>query len=138
MNHKQMKSRCPSSKFIKKGYIEGYKFVYDGFSSSRGGGTANIVKAKGSIVWGGIFDINPDNLAVLDCYEGYPKSYDRKEMSVNDDKGGIFRAIVYFRVGKSLTPPNETYREIVIQGAKDCGLPEEYTKSNLYRKIIKI
>lgn len=27
--------------------------------------------------------------------------------------------------------PTESYRNIVIHGAKDCGLPEEYIKSTL-------
>ncbi|MFA4842985.1 MAG: gamma-glutamylcyclotransferase family protein [Candidatus Omnitrophota bacterium] len=131
LNYEQMKKRCPSATFIKKTYIEGYKFVYDGHSSSRGGSVANIIESKGSVVCGGLFEINEDNLAALDCYEGYPKSYDRKEFPVKDDKGQIDTAIIYFRVEKTLALPSEAYRNIVIQGAKNCGLSEDYIKNNL-------
>lgn len=78
MNHMQMRQRCPSSKYIKRVCLKDYKFVYDGYSSKRGGAVANVVKLRDNVVWGGLFEINKDNLAALDCYEGYPDSYDRK------------------------------------------------------------
>lgn len=52
MNHKQMKERCPNSKFIKRVYLENYKFVYDGYSYTRRGPVANIVESQEEIVWG--------------------------------------------------------------------------------------
>lgn len=37
------------------------------------------------MVYGGLFEINEDNLAALDCYEGYHKRiYDKKEVEVYD------------------------------------------------------
>ena len=44
MNHKQMKSRCPDSHFLKRAYLEGYKFAYDGYSKTRNGAVANIIE----------------------------------------------------------------------------------------------
>ena len=131
MNHEQMKQRCPSSKFIKRASKKGYKFVYDGYSTKWKAAVANIVKSKGNIVWGGLFKINKDNLAALDCYEGYPKTYNRKIMRVKDTKGNVSEAIAYLRIGENLGRPRQDYRKIIIQGAKDCGLPAKY------RKIIK-
>lgn len=107
-------------------------FVYDGYSTKWNAAVANIVKSKGNIVWGGLFKINKDNLAALDCYEGYSnKSYDRKTIVVKDDKGKGCKAIVYFRIGENLGRPHQDYQNIIIKGAKDCGLPKDY------RKIIK-
>jgi len=57
MNHKQMKLRCPGSKFKKKVYLAGYKFVYDGYSNTWNGPVGNIIKSKNSKVWGGLFKI---------------------------------------------------------------------------------
>lgn len=132
MNHKQMKQRCPSSKFIKRIYKKGYKFVYDGYSKIREGAVANIVKSKGNVVWGGLFKINKDNLGALDCCEGYfSKIYDRKTIIVKDDKGKGYKAIVYFRTGKDVGAPHRKYRKIIIKGAKDCGLPKDYIKDSL-------
>lgn len=132
MSFKQMKQRCPSSRFIKKVYKKGYKFVYDGYSTTWKGAVANIVKLKGSVVRGGLFKINKDNLRALDCCEGYfSKIYKRKLSMVKDDKGKSFKAIVYFRTGKDIGIPNGKYRKIVIRGAKNCGLHRDYRKNNL-------
>lgn len=133
MNHAQMKQRCPGSVFIKRAFLSGHKFVYDGYSSTRNGAVANIIETvdEENIVWGGLFEINEDNLSALDCYEGYPKSYDRKNIEVKDDDGKRYDAIVYFRTGKAEGKPSQEYRNIVIQGAKDCMLPIEYIKNNL-------
>jgi len=127
MNHKQMTERCPSSKFIEKVKLVGYKFVYDGFSNIWEGSVANIVESKDYFVWGSLFEINNDNLASLDCYEGYPNSYNRKEVEViNDNKNIIKNVIIYYRVEKKEGKPSELYRDVVIKGAHDCGLDKEY------------
>lgn len=130
MNHKQMRKRCPHSRFIKRVYLGGYKFVYDG-SPERENAVANIVEAEGSIVWGGLFDIDEGDLKNINKYEGYPYCYTRKTVSVKDSEGNTYNAIVFFRSGRMEAEPHPEYRKIVIQGAYDCNLPEEYIKSTL-------
>lgn len=127
MNHKQMAERCPNSKFIKKVFLEGYRFVYDGVSSFRKGAVANIIESKDEIVWGALFEINSNDLAALDCCEGYPKAYNRKEINVAGAGHETYKAITYFRTGKQEGAPSAEYREIIKQGAKDCRLPEGYS-----------
>ena len=126
-----MSKRCPCSKYTKRGYLQDYKFVYDGYSSMRGGAVANVMKSNGGVVWGGIFKINEDGLLALDRYEGYPNSYDRKEVNIIDDSKTISKAIVYYRINKEIGQPSEEYRQVVIKGANDCNLPEDYIKSYL-------
>ena len=131
MNRKQMGKRCPGSKFLKKVYLGNYKFVYDGFSKNRDGAVANIIESKGDIIWGGLFEISDSNLTALDYYEGYPKAYNRKTVEVKDTTGNVFNAYVYYRIGKNIGIPNEEYRKLIIQGAQDCNLPEDYIKNVL-------
>ncbi len=64
MNHKQMKKRYPNSKFIKRAFLEGYEFVYDGYSAILKGAVANIIKSPSDKVWGGLFEINEDDLKI--------------------------------------------------------------------------
>ena len=90
------------------------------------GAVANIVKITDCKVCGGLFEINEDNLSALDCYEGYPKSYNRDKLEIKDDNDKLYIAFVYFRAGKNLGEPHEDYRKIIILGARDCGLPKEY------------
>lgn len=133
MNHEQMlENRCPGSKFISRARLSGYRLVYDGYSGKRKGPVANILEARETdIVWGGLFYITEKNLEELNHYEDFPKSYNRDIFNVTDDDGNIFEAHIYFRKGKKEGKPSEEYRDIIRQGASDCGLPETYISSNI-------
>ncbi len=125
MNFLQMRERCPGSSFIGKATLDSFKFVYDG-TSKKGGAVANIVKEGDEFVLGGLYKINDSHLKSLDDYEGYPTSYDKKEFLVQTEDNKTFSAIMYLRTGKQVGEPRSQYRQIVLQGAKDCGLSEEY------------
>ena len=131
LNHKQMNCRCPDNKFVKRVCLDNYKFVYDGHSSNRGGAVANILKSADNIVWGGLYEISKSDLVNLDRCEGYPDSYDRKELKVKDDHSNIYKAITYLRIGERIGIPSDKYKKIIIDGAKDCNLPDNYVKKNL-------
>ena len=133
MNHQQMKQRCPNSRFIRKARLDGFRFVYDGNSRTRGGAVANIQesRAPGSVVWGGLFEIDEDDLAALDRYEGHPRSYQRRTVTVRDEQGTDSEAIIYYRTGEDLGKPSGQYRTIVIEGAENCQLPWSYVASVL-------
>lgn len=134
MNFEQMNERCPGGHvFLKRAFLRGYRFVYDGYSNYRKGAVANIVETReeNDIVWGALFEINSECLSKLDSYEGYPYFYDRKEVIVQDDEGNQYRTIVYLRTGKDESNPSESYKNIIIRGAKDCGIPDEYIEKFL-------
>lgn len=131
MNHKQMKERCPSAKFITKAKLNGYKFVYDGYSSSRKCAVANIVKLDKNIVEGGLFKINECCLQSLDRYEGYPDFYDRQTVEVEGDDGNFYNAIVYLREPQQLGKPSKAYENVILEGATDCGLSQDYIQNVL-------
>ncbi len=132
LNHEQMNCTCPDNRFIKRACLYDYKFVYDGHSKNwEGGAVANISKSADNIVWGGLYEISKSDLANLNRREGYPKSYDRKELEVKDDQGNIYKAITYFRIGEKVGIPSNKYGKTVVNGAKDCDLPDDYVKNNL-------
>ena len=130
MNFYQISERCPKHKFVCKALLKNFKFVYDG-TSKRGGAVANIVEAKNGRVWGGLFEIDGKCLTALDKYEGFPSSYDRQNIKVNDDKGVWYDAIAYFRKGKQPGEPSSDYRKLVREGASNCELPESYIENYL-------
>ena len=133
LNHREMNFTCPDNKFIKRVCLDDYEFVYDGHSNKWEGAAANILKTSDNIVWGGLYEISESDLASLNRREGFPKSYDRKELEVKDDQGNNYLAITYFRVGKEIGIPSNRYRKIVVSGAKDCDLPNSYVKKNLIK-----
>lgn len=139
MNHKQMNDRCPGSKFLRSAYLNGYRLVCDGYSRSRKGPVCNIVYSEGDIVWGGLFEISKENEANLDINEGYPKTYNKSSINVEDSLGNKYKVIVYLRDAKEVGSPSEEYYEIVKEGAIDCALPklyiERYIQPLIYRNI---
>lgn len=126
MNLGQMKNRCPSARFLHCTMLRGYKFVYDGCSSRRGGAVANVVKSENGIVYGALFEVDETCIKKLDRHEGYPTCYQREVVEVLDDKNNAFKAIIYLRETQQEGQPSDEYRNLVLQGAIDCGLPEDY------------
>ena len=131
MNQAQMKRWCPASRFLKAVILEGYRFVYDGLSVSWDGATGNIVQSTTESVWGALYEITERDRLTLDAFEGYPRNYDHKDVDVRDREGKIDRAMTYFRTGRPLSKPHPDYERIVIDGAKECGLPDDYIEKFL-------
>ena len=111
---------------MRRVFLRGYKFVYDGHSTSCNGAVANIVPSKGDVVWGGLFQIAEDCLRLLDEYEGYPYFYDRKQLNVQGDENEVSKAVAYFRTGRIIAKPSDEYRAVILQGAMDCRLSKDY------------
>ncbi len=136
MNQAQMKRWCPASRFLKAVLLGGFRFVYDGFSVNWDGAIGNIVKSETERVWGALYEITERDRLTLDAFEGYPRSYDHKEVEVKDREGNVYRAMTYIRTGRALGKPHPDYERIVIDGAKECGLPEEYIDKAL--RVIRL
>lgn len=126
MSHKQMNERCPGNTFLYKADLRDYKLIFDGHSKSWGGAGANVVEFSGAVVSGGLFEISEANRAALDCYEGFPKSYNRKEIDVFIEGDKSIKAIVYYATGRELAPPSRKYMDMILEGAEECGLSKEY------------
>jgi gamma-glutamylcyclotransferase (GGCT)/AIG2-like uncharacterized protein YtfP len=131
MNHKQMQARCPDSRFLKPVYLNKAGFRYDGYSTSWGGAVANIFASDKNKVWGGLFEVSDKDLASLDRYEGFPNHYGKMIVKVFDTEGNAYDAWVYFRIGEIKGEPSSKYRNVVLEGAKNCNLPEDYIKINI-------
>lgn len=131
MHHEEFATICPGSPFVGKGFVSGYKFVYDGHSSTRRGPVANIVKSKEEVVWGVLYNIDEKCLEALNKKEGHPKSYGRKPFPVTHEDGSPYTAEVYYREGRKIGEPPDDYRQIVVQGAKYRRLPKEYIEKYL-------
>lgn len=126
MNHQKMAGRCPGATFLGRARLDGYRLFFDGKSLVRPGAVANIEPQAGSVVWGGLYEITPADLEQLDAFERYPTAYQRKEFDAVDDGGVVHQAIAYFRTGEVPGEPGESYLNELLEGAADCGLPEDY------------
>ena len=117
MSLDQMAYRCPKSKVVGNGKLYGWKLVFNVH--------ADIVKAdKDSFVPVVVWDIDDDDWAMLDIYEGYPEYYIRTGVTVNFDNGHVDIAIVYIMANKhkGICPPSQSYFDCIEQGYIDNGI----------------
>jgi len=131
MNQAQMQRWCPASRFLKAVFLERFRFVYDGFSVTWDGAVGNIVRSDTEGVWGALYEITERDRLTLDAFEEYPRSYEHTEVEVKDKDGNAYRAMTYLRTGRALGKPHPDYEKIVIDGAKECGLPDDYVEKSL-------
>jgi gamma-glutamylcyclotransferase (GGCT)/AIG2-like uncharacterized protein YtfP len=136
MHQDQMKRWCPASRFLKAAVLDGYRFVYDGFSVTWDGAVGNIVKSDNEHVWGALYEITERDRLTMDAFEGYPRNYEHRDVDVKDREGTSYRAMTYYRTGRPLSKPHPDYERIVIDGAKQCGLPDEYIDKAL--RVVRI
>lgn len=113
--------------------LEGYDFVWNYFSPSRGGGTVNLEPKPSSHVYGLLLEIEDSLLKGFDSKEGHPKYYVRKDQRVRvkrlEDGKTVF-AWLYVanpnKGGKRDVWPTAEYKQKILQAASFWGLPENY------------
>ena len=130
--------RCPDSTFLKIGCRKGWKLVFDGYSADRKGAVVNALPSENDILWGALYEISGEDLKLLDTFEDYPNSYQREKVAIQcSDNIKVF-AHFYFRKSQKAGNPSKEYLDIVLQGAKECGLPEEYIEKYIAHVQVSI
>ena len=139
MDWAQMRSRCPSAEFNGTACLFDYRLAFTRFSTNRGCGVADAVSATGNEVWGVIYKINDHDLESLDRSEGYTvgganNAYERCTTTVFID-GNINKPMqvdIYFANAQEQPPlPNQTYKELIVNGATYWNLPQNYIEKVL-------
>jgi gamma-glutamylcyclotransferase len=124
-----LRTRCPRARQVGIASIVGYRIGFPRKSVYRGGGVADLVPAPGSLVWGALFDLGYDGFDALDEYEGVPDAYNREVQVFRRPDGSTVSAWVYLVVAKGIeTSPSRRYWRIIVDGAKEAGLPDDYVK----------
>jgi len=91
MNLEQMAKRCPTAKLLGPAVLKGWKLIFRG---TDGGAVATIEPKEGGEVPTVLWELEPEDEAALDRYEGFPHLY-RKETVEVFFKGKQVRAMVY-------------------------------------------
>jgi len=125
-----MKSRCPNSKFVRKGYLKDHELTFSKYSNRWSGGVADVVYKKGSQVWGLIYEVTIKDLHLLDGFEGYPTCYNRKKGGIKTlDKKVTINAWIYYIVENTgFEAPSKKYLGIIRTAAHNYNFPIEYRK----------
>ena len=122
LNHQQMKNiRCLGSKYLKTIFLKDYKLLFGHPNKLNIFGYANIVKKKGSKVPGAIWVITKKHEKILDDYEGFPNSYQKRYFYLNGKK------IMFYIMNKCfIKKPPESYVNTIKAGYKDCNIDAKY------------
>jgi gamma-glutamylcyclotransferase len=128
------RGRAPSAQFQSTGFIKGYKLTFDKISNERKSGRRSgkcdmeATAEPAARVYGVLFSIASAEEPALDKKEGVGKGYEKAQISVQTAVG-VQTATAYIATtdAKDATLlPYHWYREYVLQGAIEHGLPAEY------------
>ena len=122
LNHHQMKNiRCIGSKYLKTIFLKDYKLSFCHSNKLNKYGYANVVKKKGSKVPGAIWEITKKHEKILDRYEEFPNSYQKKYFYLNGKKVMFYIMNKYF-----VKKPPESYINTIREGYNDCNIDIKY------------
>ncbi len=117
LDRRQFARRCPGSRPVAPAVLRGYRLAF------RGGGHADIVREKGGLVRGALYQVTKRDVEALDRYEGVPTYYHRVAVCVKDDRGCLRRAFAY-KMGNGLgeAAPSLSYALTILRGCRDWGI----------------
>lgn len=99
-------------------------------SQKDGSGKCDILETKNPehTVLGVVYKIDPLEKPILDNYEGLGYGYEEKQISV-EMNGDLVSAFAYYatHIDEGLKPLH-WYKEHVLRGARENGLPEHYVR----------
>ena len=119
INVEQMGYRCPNACVVGPVSLENYELLF------RRGGFATIMPRKGGKVHGLLWSLTPECERSLDRYEGYPRFYDKRTVTVRDGLGRELSVMVYVMDERFREPmlPSTVYYSGILEGYKWSGLP---------------
>jgi gamma-glutamylcyclotransferase (GGCT)/AIG2-like uncharacterized protein YtfP len=129
MDEASMRQRCPEAQYLGVGYLENYQLVFTGFLEKRNRGGADIIKLKGSQVWGLLYELSDSDLATLDANKVYPFVYNRFSVRIENQEGGCMENVwTYSLCDKSdlSDSPTRAYLDLLIGAANLHRFPEAY------------
>jgi gamma-glutamylcyclotransferase (GGCT)/AIG2-like uncharacterized protein YtfP len=116
-------SRIPSAKAIGRALLEDWVVVFSKRSKD-GTGKANLVEKSGAVTWGVLYEIDVQDLEVLDRVEG---GYKRLTVRVRKSGGDEVEATTYISENLTDDPTaHRWYKDTILSGAHEHSLPQSY------------
>ena len=140
LDPEQLRERCPGSRVVGLAVLRDHRLAFPLHSDRWGGGTAGLLHAHGSSVWGALYELTESDLTALDRFEGWNgpgdhhNLYDRDLATVEltrPDDGSVprrVRAYTYFARTLNPSPPSRRYLDTLLRGARYHKLPQEYVE----------
>lgn len=119
INLEQMACRCPDAQVVGPVTLEGWELLF------RRGGFATIAPKEGERVTGLLWSLTQSCERSLDFYEGYPRFYDKRMVTVRDGDGRSLSVMAYIMDERFREPilPTDAYYNGILEGYQQNGLP---------------
>ena len=119
INLDQMAYRCPDASVVGPVTLENYELLF------RRGGFATIAPKEGEAVTGLLWSITPGCERSLDRYEGYPRFYDTRMVTVRDSEGRSLSVMAYIMDERFREPilPTDSYYNGILEGYRQNDMP---------------
>lgn len=119
INLEQMAYRCPDASVVGPVTLEGWELLF------RRGGFATIAPKEGEQVTGLLWSITRSCECSLDYYEGYPRFYNKRMVTVRDSEGRSLSVMAYIMAERFREPmlPSDSYYNGILEGYRQNGLP---------------
>ena len=119
LSRKQMAERAPESKPKFIATLPNFKLTFTARAGKQGG-VASITPHRGEKVLGAVYEVSEKDLRRLDGYEDYPRTYDRRKVTVWTETNDAVEAVTYIKTDQSreLKPVPE-YLAVIQQGYRD-------------------
>ncbi len=130
MYSKRLIKRVRSAKILGIGKSQGFKIEFSKKSKDKSGKATLIRRTnKSDIIWGTISTILKKEKHLLDEAEGLGEGYDEEHIHIKTETNEDLFLITYIAedsyIDKKLIPYS-WYKTLVIEGAKENGLPKKY------------
>ncbi len=114
-------------RFLGTARLEDHRLEFRRRSVRWGGGAADIVSARGEVVWGALYELPDAAVRELDAKEGQGFAYRRRPVRVRQGER-TWGAVAYEVIDKEPheVAPTAEYLALVVRPARERGLPEEY------------
>lgn len=126
MCSRRLRERTPSASLVSIGIVRGKRLTFDKVSDD-GSGKCSIEEGEpGASVYGVLFNIMQEEKIALDRVEGVGKGYECTTVQV-EIPSGLVSAVTYIATRRDASlKPYHWYKKLVVAGAREHKLPQEY------------
>lgn len=128
MSTPRLTDRVPSARVVAVARLYKHRLRFHKKSKDNSGKCdAKCTGDDTDIVYGVVFEISAEEKPELDRKEGLRNGYDEKSVSIYTHDGNVLNAVTYYATNTDpKLKPYEWYKEHVVRGAREHGLPAEY------------
>lgn len=122
MSTARLQERIPEARPLGRARFDGVRLDFNKVGVD-GSGKANLCPQVDAIAWGVLFAVRTEDWLTLDRFE---PGYERQHCQLTLDSGEAIQAQIYLAIGElTPTPPHDWYREHLLTGAREHGLPKD-------------